>query len=71
MNLQRHLLIVSLVLGCASVIYGQPGSSTPTPTPTPSPMEVKSVDVFTSKEVWCTVSKEHPGPCEAGIGDRL
>jgi hypothetical protein len=71
MNLQCRPLILSIVLGCASLTYGQPGSVTPTPAPTPSPMEVKSVDVFTSREAWCTVSKEHPAPCEAGIGDRL
>lgn len=51
MNRQCCLLTLSIVLGCASVTYGQPGSTTPTPIPTPSPMEVTSVDVFTSREV--------------------
>lgn len=69
MNLQCRLLILSIVLGCASVTYGQ--ASTPPPLPSPPPMEVRSVDVFTSKEAWCTVSEKHPAPCEAGIGDRL
>jgi hypothetical protein len=67
MNLPFRLLILAIVFSCASLTYGQTGS----PTTTPPPMEVKSVDVFTSREVWCNVSKEHPAPCEAGIGDRL
>jgi hypothetical protein len=73
MNLQCRLFILSIVLGCASITYGQAGASaaTPgvTPVPTPAPMKVKKVEVYASDKEWCTVSKEHP--CEAGIGDRL